>query len=493
MANNGAHHLIVPGFSLGPSIDSEPDGQPDMLASGDDQDIVFPPTNDDEDGIVFKTAMLPGTLSCVDVTLTGNAGFLDAWIDFNGDGVWSPAEQIFGNPAPQPLVAGLNPNLCFSVPLGANRGPTFARFRLTLQGGQPPDGFAPNGEVEDYLVHILPLKWNQPPQYNPDSPLPDCFWGWDERSVYDHQDYPIVADDWPCIDDRPITDIHWWGSYFEWNEVEPPLPKPDGFHIGIWTDIPAGADAEWSHPGMLIWEYFAPQSRFTETAVGCDFVPGMEMQDTCYRYDLLLPQESWFYQQPDTHQIYWISIAAVYPQLPENHVWGWKTREYFFNDAAIRMLLPNAPVVGDVYLDGFPIMEQGMRWDMAFALSTVLGPPQAPHVSIAVVNTTDVELSWPRVLTDIYGNPISMWGYHIYRENGPYYMPADPVNLVGQLPGPFTIDPVIWGDAGKIGNPLINNYYFVKSATLDSANNLILSAPSNHVGEFDFSIIPGSP
>ena len=34
----------------------------------------------------------------------------------------------------------------------------------------------------------------------------------------------IVADDWKCTDRRPVTDIHWWGSYEDWDESEAPPP-----------------------------------------------------------------------------------------------------------------------------------------------------------------------------------------------------------------------------------------------------------------------------
>ncbi|MCK4998519.1 MAG: hypothetical protein KAS23_03255, partial [Anaerohalosphaera sp.] len=151
------------------------------------------------------------------------------------------------------------------------------------------------------------IKWSQPPKLNPQSPVPECFWGWDEISIYGdsgglwfsiwqcvtqcHGDancdgvvnvidvsilnaafggihpfppynpaadfdrdgdvdpddllilqnwfgvdpiprdcptsppltHHIVADDWRCKDDRPVTDIHWWGSYEDYTDDIPPL------------------------------------------------------------------------------------------------------------------------------------------------------------------------------------------------------------------------------------------------------------------------------
>lgn len=66
------------------------------------------------------------------------------------------------------------------------------------------------------------IKWSQPPvPIDPDAE-PPVFNGWDERSDYNNP--PIVADDWKCEDDRPITDIHWWGSFIGWDLPLPPPP-----------------------------------------------------------------------------------------------------------------------------------------------------------------------------------------------------------------------------------------------------------------------------
>ena len=53
---------------------------------------------------------------------------------------------------------------------------------------------------------------------------------------------------------------------------------------------------------------------------------------------------------------------------------------------------------------------------MAFIVTTQPGPPEAPDVDIAIVATDDAELSWPHVEYDIYGNPVNVTKYLIYRE-----------------------------------------------------------------------------
>jgi hypothetical protein len=107
---------------------------------------------DDEDGVTLPAALLVNTQNCATVFLTGTAGgLLDGWVDFNGNGAWDAGEQVFTNVV---LVAGVNPGLCFNVPLNAKFGASFARFRLSSGGNLAPTGAFMDGEVEDYVVNI---------------------------------------------------------------------------------------------------------------------------------------------------------------------------------------------------------------------------------------------------------------------------------------------------------------------------------------------------
>ncbi|HYW78007.1 MAG TPA: choice-of-anchor L domain-containing protein, partial [Thermoguttaceae bacterium] len=163
-ANDGARHQIDWDFHLGPAIDHEPDALPNPTATGDDMDY-----SSDEDGIVFDTPnLIPGhtiglTANVVNNSLNSNDGYLNAWIDFNGDGDWADTgEQIFTD---QLLATGDNA-LSFVVPEEIDGVPlmgvtTFARFRFSHISGLSYDGpaadveNAPDGEVEDYRVEIV--------------------------------------------------------------------------------------------------------------------------------------------------------------------------------------------------------------------------------------------------------------------------------------------------------------------------------------------------
>jgi subtilisin-like proprotein convertase family protein len=152
LASNGARHTINPSVRLGSAVDFDPDGQPSAGALLDDTTGA----PDDEDGVVFTSALIGGTNASVDITAS-TSGFLNAWIDFNADGDWADAgEQIFTNTA---LVGGLN-SKTFAVP---NTPPdvTYARFRFSTAAGLSFTGAAADGEVEDYAFgKISGNKWN---------------------------------------------------------------------------------------------------------------------------------------------------------------------------------------------------------------------------------------------------------------------------------------------------------------------------------------------
>lgn len=143
-ADNGPRHGGG-GLRLGALIDSESDGQPSDTASGDDIN-----GEDDEDGVILPGALIVNRPAAVLVNSTQQAR-LDAWIDFNRNGVFDSNEQIATS---LDVTAGDN-MVFFAVPADAVTGGTFARFRLSSGGGLGPTGVALDGEVEDYATNII--------------------------------------------------------------------------------------------------------------------------------------------------------------------------------------------------------------------------------------------------------------------------------------------------------------------------------------------------
>ncbi|MGB2984886.1 MAG: hypothetical protein WBE26_03305 [Phycisphaerae bacterium] len=238
----------------------------------------------------------------------------------------------------------------------------------------------------------LYIKWSQPPEpYVPEN----AYHGWNEFSVYGDNiaDTQIVADDWVCTSGRPVTGIHWWGSFIGWGEPTPPmLPDRFGFHIAIWTDEPAGPDNRFSHPDVVLWETTVED--VTVEFAGWDFDPRswdfdlrnpMAPPEACFKFEHSLDNDDWFYQGFGEN-IYWVSIAAVYPaDTVVTYPWGWKTRPRALNspapEDAVKIWDPTNPVVGSTYIDGQPIWWPTPEdsWDTAFRLTT--RPPLVPKWS----------------------------------------------------------------------------------------------------------------
>ncbi|MBI1336330.1 MAG: hypothetical protein GC164_05145 [Phycisphaera sp.] len=143
LANNGARHAVE-SLRLGTNIDEELEGLATGAALGDDNN-----NTDDEDGVTFLSSIKAGQNATIRVNASATA-YLNAWIDFNDDGDFTDeGEQVFTDLS---LASGNN-DLQFAVPDSVSDGSTFARFRLSTVKGLAPTGFAPNGEVEDYIVY----------------------------------------------------------------------------------------------------------------------------------------------------------------------------------------------------------------------------------------------------------------------------------------------------------------------------------------------------
>ncbi|MCA9212008.1 MAG: S8 family serine peptidase [Planctomycetales bacterium] len=144
-AQGGAVHAIDDKLFLGLRVDPDADGHGTDGANWDDVNGL-----DDEDGIVFASSLIPGHGATLSVTAS-RSGYLQGWIDYNADGDWEDAgEQILVN---RRVPAGVS-NQVIIVPNGVLEGTTYARFRIANQLNVQPNGFAYDGEVEDYVVLI---------------------------------------------------------------------------------------------------------------------------------------------------------------------------------------------------------------------------------------------------------------------------------------------------------------------------------------------------
>jgi hypothetical protein len=196
------------------------------------------------------------------------------------------------------------------------------------------------------------------------------FWGHDELSTA----YSTVsatgptpyrgtfmADDFADKFNSPIVHVKWWGSYLD-NVVPQQIPV-DKFLISIESDVPAGPNNPFSHPGQPLLNQIvrrgpiSPGSgTFTEAQISGG---GPPMNERLYEYNAELHLNKDFPQKPDT--VYWLKIVAlvdlppgiiVDPNQPPSFVprWGWHNRDYTVQN----MQASAAPaVVPGEHIDGF--------------------------------------------------------------------------------------------------------------------------------------------
>lgn len=183
-----------------------------------------------------------------------------------------------------------------------------------------------------------PIKWLQ---------FPDMANGINILSLPDN---PVVADDWLCTDGKPITEVHFWGSYLSregevhWEQGNPVppdnTPGVEEFKLSFHKDIPAGVDPDmpWSHPGELIrdiWVNFdKDMERYWDSVphhIGPD---GLIWWEHKFYYVVKLEDQPF---QQKQGEVYWLDIGAK-PKEPGTEptwYWGWETSKDHWNDNAV--------------------------------------------------------------------------------------------------------------------------------------------------------------
>ncbi len=311
-------------------------------------------------GLMATTPIASGYMNAAGFNLAQSQSF-----DVDENGAW-----IFGSqPIPPP-----------GKPTFGGMWNYWHNLLVTRNIGGPP------GVISKWYI-----KYTQPPVVIDPNEEPPQISGWDELSDYEQR--PVMADDFPCYDDRPITDIHWWGSFLGWSQPYPPQ-LPSAFHIGIWTDVPDPDPCDidtFSHPKELIWENYC--DNYVWNFVGYDVDPRNADptfdNEACFQFTQLLSEDEWFQQEPleDSNQpnIYWLSIAPIWAGQTTDYQWGWKTRKHIFQDDAVRIQDATTwPVaLGSHWTGGVPLQYPewpggGETWDLAFELTTNMPDPNKP-------------------------------------------------------------------------------------------------------------------
>lgn len=171
LSSNGPRHIgftrVYLGGSLGSSIDTELDGQPGVMADGDDSHdqngTVAVYNRSDEDCLSngFPAVCLLRNIYSLRVTVYNNSGAdvtVSAWIDLNKNGVFDAKERTQLVVPTTPALSHYNgtPVTLVWKMSKITEGWTYARVRVANDPKDvaTPTGPASSGEVEDYHVQL---------------------------------------------------------------------------------------------------------------------------------------------------------------------------------------------------------------------------------------------------------------------------------------------------------------------------------------------------
>ena len=238
----------------------------------------------------------------------------------------------------------------------------------------------------------LSVKWEQLPDLTPPDPIPtglDVYASWNSGAPM----YPphVLADDFLCTQTGPISQIEFWGSWFQ-----DYVPPGVSFTLSIHSDLPgppysqpAPGDPLWSHtylPGECVATppEPPPTPEGFYVPLGAQYEPFADTQ--VWRYTCPGPDPEEFIQEgtPEQPVIYWLDVQALYVDSNPFAWFGWKTSLQHWHDDAVWTIgvepVPStwAPLT---YPLGHPLYPQSM--DMAFR---IWGPPPTPEADLEKVD-----------------------------------------------------------------------------------------------------------
>jgi len=149
--SNGPRHALS-NLYLGTEWDAENNGNPTSGANGDN---ILADSQNDEDGVQLDATYVGNTQGSITATITGGSGWLAGWFDWNGNGIFDTATE---RTIWQAVSTGDNV-INFTVPLDAQEGTSYARFRLASNSTDISESTSSDivcgGEVEDYLITVI--------------------------------------------------------------------------------------------------------------------------------------------------------------------------------------------------------------------------------------------------------------------------------------------------------------------------------------------------
>lgn len=198
--------------------------------------------------------------------------------------------------------------------------------------------------------------------------LPDPL-GWDVNATSPK----VLADDWECIASGPVTDIHFWGSWFDENPG-----AITNIHVSIHTNVPTSADVQFSHPGDLLWARDFDPTQFTvfdpygQGDQGW-FDPNtgeyIEHNHALFHEINITEIRDPFFQE--VGGIYWLDVSVTVAEVAgaPQPLWGWKTSLDHFMDDAVWSDIPTPMRSTDGALWSELFDPAGTSLDLAFVIT----------------------------------------------------------------------------------------------------------------------------
>ncbi len=192
--------------------------------------------------------------------------------------------------------------------------------------------------------------------------------GWDiDMTTY------VLADDWKCSEDGSVSDIHFWYSVQGDGGTEPyPPPHFPAVNVTIYSNVLAGANPTFSHPGEVLW---GTRKFLVDVNMVNGHWEGLQGWDSPEPNSDCLEQDHIYYWQLNitdidapfiqtAGQIYWLALEVV-DLDPSQSLVGWKTTyRPFEDDAVYKVEDAGAPIWAPI-----EVCSDNQRRDLAFVIT----------------------------------------------------------------------------------------------------------------------------
>jgi hypothetical protein len=295
----------------------------------------------------------------------------------------------------------------------------------------------------------------------------------------------ILADDFPCTNSGPITDIHLWGSWLNDQVDENAI-----YTLAIWSDVPTNGPDAYSHPGQLLWTQTYSNGQYTRCPYANQFEnfydgdsyindgsPSWLGSSIILYYLCFDVSPTNVFIQTGTSSAptnYWLSVTMQ--SANSSLYFGWKSSATAYNDAAVAAYNFNP---GNFYPqpgDWMPMADMnGTPINLAFKITTATNCALAVTCpgSIVTNSCSPVQVFYPppTVADPCCG---TNWSIGYSPTNGSYFEPGTTTN----------VQCVAWDDCGnstscsfKVTVQCATNLVILHWAMTNG--NLILNPPTN--------------